>query len=186
MKGRSGIISDAMRARLLKLAPDTFFGGLLCLTRADVVRYEAALKAELQLWPPPFLEPVLHSLVGALQHHKDILDQAPSHSRFVSESLMPLLLELDASDKLPALVFSFERTKVERYAKDLFFGLEEEKQRFMESPEQRQLMKQWEECEAAKKRLASGHLDPELKKVLETAAARFENRDPPMSDLRNR
>ncbi|KAE9979379.1 hypothetical protein EG327_007041 [Venturia inaequalis] len=103
--------------------------------KADVLKWEAKLKAVLQQWMKdansPF-EEVLEILSKPVAEHKlglsDADDDASARSvnaDSLSSTTLPLLLELHQQDALPAIIFNYDRSYCEKLAQQIVNELKE-------------------------------------------------------------
>lgn len=103
--------------------------------KADVLKWEAKLKAILQQWMKdansPF-EEVVEILSKPVAEHKldssEADDDAAARSvnpDSLSSTTLPLLLELHQQDALPAIIFNYDRSDCERLAQQIVNELKE-------------------------------------------------------------
>lgn len=113
----------AAQAALHKLSPDVYFPGGKPVSRNAVRVWEKALKLQLVLWAAEHGTAGLQAVAQVLARLKQRSAWDPS-TTYTKASNDPvqfyrMLRALDQRDMLPALTFSFERTKCERLAGEL-------------------------------------------------------------------
>jgi hypothetical protein len=110
-------IPAVRRTALRNLAPDVYFRRMY-IPRKAVTAYEKAVKDECSNWIQAGLTKSLQSaysslcsdVMPALEASNKVRDSYFYTREFVRKHFLPLLLELNATDKLPVITFIFDRT----------------------------------------------------------------------------
>lgn len=117
-----------------KLRPDIYFKDTLYVKTADMIKYEASLRKTMERWiEMPIYKDLVAGVISALGGQIDRqvkvmetshVDTSPYTREEYGRSLLPLLNQLNSADKLPALVFNFDRDGIEKLAQELINSLE--------------------------------------------------------------
>jgi hypothetical protein len=124
---------NAIIREVKELQPEIFFKSTPFLRNVDIIRYEEALRRTMEKWiaEPSRKEVLAHvtsALGGSINRQVSIMeashsDASPYAREGFQTSLLALLSELNLADKLPALVFNFDRNGVECMAQELASAL---------------------------------------------------------------
>jgi superfamily II RNA helicase len=132
------VASNSQRADIVKevkkLQPETFFKSTPYIKNADMINYESALRQTMERWIADssckdLIDGVISALSGSIDRQVKVMetshiDISPYTRDEYQKSLLPLLNQLNDADKLPALVFHYDRNGIERIAQELVTALE--------------------------------------------------------------
>ena len=117
-----------------KLRPEVFFSETECIKSADTIKYEAALRNEVERWiASPSCKDLIATLTlalgGTIEKQVEIMeksfgDKSPYAPDEYRKTLLPLLDRLNSADALPALVFHYDRHGIECLGQELVYALE--------------------------------------------------------------
>jgi hypothetical protein len=98
-----------------------------------MIKYEASLRKTMERWIDTpnckdLVAGVISALGGEIDRQVKVMEVSHDTSPYTREeygkSLLPLLNQLNSADKLPALVFNFDRDGIEKLAQELLSSLE--------------------------------------------------------------
>jgi superfamily II RNA helicase len=132
------VASKSQRADIVKevkkLQPEIFFKSTPYIKNSDMINYESALRQTMERWIADsscsdLIDGVISALSGSIDRHVKVMET--SHTEIspytrdeYQKSLLPLLNQLNDADKLPALVFHYDRNGIECIAQELVTALE--------------------------------------------------------------
>jgi ATP-dependent RNA helicase DDX60 len=125
---------DDIIKEVRKLRPDLYFKDTPYIKTSDMIKFEASLRGTMERWIETasckdLVAGVIFALGGQIDRQVKVMetshaDTSPYAREEYGRSLLPLLNQLNSADKLPALVFNFDRDGIEKLAQDLVSSLE--------------------------------------------------------------